>query len=97
MFGRMKRQASTIFDIDELNAPDLEVASEALPVVDAKSGLTVDPTCNTTITISCIRQLYNAVGYVPENNKKNSIGITGYLVCRTKQFILSLWLIVPPY
>ncbi|KAH8977865.1 subtilisin-like protein [Lactarius hatsudake] len=43
------------------------------------SGVTVDPSCNTTITVSCLKQLYNAVGYVPKATNKNAIALTGYL------------------
>ncbi|KAJ7368775.1 tripeptidyl peptidase A [Mycena albidolilacea] len=39
----------------------------------------VDPSCAARITLSCIRQLYNAVGYTPRAMKKNVIGITGFL------------------
>ncbi|KAJ7872047.1 tripeptidyl peptidase A [Mycena leptocephala] len=39
----------------------------------------VDPSCTTSITLSCIMQLYNAVGYKPRATKKNTIGITGFL------------------
>jgi hypothetical protein len=39
----------------------------------------VDPSCAVRITLSCIMQLYNAVGYTPRAMKKNAIGITGFL------------------
>ncbi len=40
----------------------------------------VDPACNVSITVSCLKQLYNAVGFVPSGRNKNStIGITAYL------------------
>jgi tripeptidyl-peptidase-1 len=38
----------------------------------------VDASCITTITISCLQQLYNFVGFKPSSGG-NSIGITGYL------------------
>jgi hypothetical protein len=43
------------------------------------SGVTVDASCNSTITVSCLKQLYNAVNYVPTAAHKNAIGLTGYL------------------
>jgi len=44
------------------------------------SGVTVDPSCNETVTIKCLQQLYNAVGYVPKiSEKENRIGVTGFL------------------
>ncbi|KAF8214031.1 subtilisin-like protein [Mycena galopus ATCC 62051] len=39
----------------------------------------VHPSCATSVTLSCIMQLYNAVGYTPRATKKNAIGITGFL------------------
>ena len=47
--------------------------------VSAASGVSVDASCNQIITITCLQQLYNAVGFAP-SAKDNSIGITGYLV-----------------
>lgn len=80
MFGRFKPEKSTIFGLDAVTEL-LDTASKALPfVLGDASGGTVDPSCNETITISCLLQLYNAVGYVPSNDPRNSIGITGYLV-----------------
>jgi len=43
------------------------------------SAVTVDASCKSTITVSCLKQLYNAVGYVPRAPKKNAIALTGYL------------------
>ncbi|KAI0262573.1 tripeptidyl peptidase A [Gloeopeniophorella convolvens] len=59
-------------------------ASSEAPASSAKitvpgSGVTVDPSCNTTITVSCLKQLYNAVDFVPKATKKNAIALTGYL------------------
>ncbi|KAI0039128.1 subtilisin-like protein [Auriscalpium vulgare] len=43
------------------------------------NGQEVDASCNTTVTVSCLKQLYNAVDYVPAATKKNRIALTGYL------------------
>lgn len=43
------------------------------------SGVTVDLSCNETVTVKCLQQLYNAVGYVPKILEKNRIGVTGFL------------------
>lgn len=43
------------------------------------SGIDVDASCNRTITITCLQQLYNAVGFAPSADSGNEIGITGYL------------------
>ncbi|KAG6845432.1 hypothetical protein H0H87_009339 [Tephrocybe sp. NHM501043] len=81
MFGRFKRDKSTIVWLDE----EVEGASQkaqtlaATTITDASTGAEVDASCNATITIKCLQQLYNAVGFVPSVPKQNSIGITGYL------------------
>jgi tripeptidyl-peptidase I len=43
------------------------------------SAVTVDASCKRTITVSCLKQLYNAAGYVPQAPQKNAIALTGYL------------------
>jgi tripeptidyl-peptidase I len=49
----------------------------------APNGTLTDPilgvSCTSVITISCLQQLYNAVGYKPAATNKNAIGVTGYL------------------
>jgi len=89
MFGRFKPEKSTIFGLDAVTEL-FDTASKALPsVLSGASGVTVDASCNKTITVPCLLQLYNAVGYVPSNDPKNSIGITGYLVCLTFKVSIS--------
>ncbi|KAJ6561571.1 subtilisin-like protein [Mycena vulgaris] len=63
MFGTFKKLKSTIHSISE----DASIQSESLspPIVDSATGVTVDATCNTTITITCLKEIYNAVGYTP--------------------------------
>lgn len=80
MFSRFKKQKSTIFKVSTAEKDALAPASKSDPIVDSVSGVTVDASCNKIITITCLQQLYNAVGFVPSANVGNSIGITGYLV-----------------
>ena len=76
MFGRFKGAKSTfVWADDEDETPSTK---SALVVSNSASGVTVDPSCNRTITISCLQQMYNAVGFKP-SAKENSIAITGYL------------------
>jgi hypothetical protein len=42
------------------------------------SGVTVDASCKGSITVGCLKQLYNAVHYVPKCPKENAIALTGY-------------------
>ena len=77
-FNRAKGQSTTFRFF-----PDLDPAPSSLSPNDVitvpGSGVTVDASCNSTITVSCLKQLYNAVNYVPTAAQKNAIGITGYL------------------
>jgi tripeptidyl-peptidase-1 len=75
MFARFKPEKSDIFKVVPL--PEIE-NNEVAKIVDAASGVTVDASCNQVITITCLQQLYNAVGFTP-SQADNSIGITGYL------------------
>ncbi|TFK43816.1 peptidase S8/S53 domain-containing protein [Crucibulum laeve] len=78
-FGRFKGAKSTfIFDDEPESSVSDATKSTLAPIVNAASGVTVDASCNTTITVTCLQQLYNAVGFKPKA-KGNSIGITGYL------------------
>ena len=75
MFGQFKEMRSTI----SWPGPD-EIFPQNLASNGAElesSGL-VDSTCNSTITIRCLQQLYKTEGYVPEATN-NSIAVTGYL------------------
>ncbi|KAJ7167805.1 tripeptidyl peptidase A [Mycena filopes] len=76
MFGTFKKLKSTIHSI----SADTELqAQESAPIVDLATGVTVDASCNTTITITCLREIYNAGNYTPSAHVGNSVGITGYL------------------
>lgn len=91
MFGRLSRHSSTIFDVEnaEEQAPPVEHTDAKLVdnlglIHDPETGITIDASCNATITISCLEQLYNTEGFkatASHLRTQNSIGITGYLVC----------------
>ncbi|KAG6845431.1 hypothetical protein H0H87_009338 [Tephrocybe sp. NHM501043] len=76
MFGQLRGMRSTIVWSEEAEASPL--AKDLAPIVNAETGVTVDASCNTTITVKCLQQLYNAVG-LTSHARGNSIGITGYL------------------
>lgn len=78
MFGRFKAAESTVYDFEDADV-QLSNAEQSEPIINSVTGVPVDASCNKTITISCLEQLYNAVGYIPSANIGNSIGITGYL------------------
>ncbi|KAG5340417.1 hypothetical protein C0989_001657 [Termitomyces sp. Mn162] len=79
MFGRFKRDRSTIVWLDEEAEETVQKAQSLTTSVTDPSFGAVDAGCNTTITIKCLKQLYNAVNFHPKSAKNNSIGITGYL------------------
>ncbi|KAJ7784134.1 tripeptidyl peptidase A [Mycena metata] len=77
MFGTFRKLKSTIHSI---TAAESRIQSQdSPPIVDLATGVTVDASCNTTITISCLKEIYNAVNYTPSAHVGNSVGITGYL------------------
>jgi len=62
-------------------APGELLPSSGTVAIQVPSGSTVqvDPSCNTTVTVTCLKQLYNAVGFNASGTNGNTIGITGYL------------------
>ncbi|KAG5648771.1 hypothetical protein DXG03_000120 [Asterophora parasitica] len=80
MFAQFKAMRSTISWPDETE--EISVAQFKGPTTTTTkppaSVVPVDASCNTTITLKCLQQLYNFVDYKP-TAKGNSIGITGYL------------------
>lgn len=77
LFSNFRHQRTNFhFDKDAT----LQVDANAPPIsVPSASGGHVDASCNQTITITCLQQLYNAVGYVPSATNGNKIAVTGYL------------------
>ncbi|KAF9013555.1 subtilisin-like protein [Hymenopellis radicata] len=45
----------------------------------AITNAVVPSSCNSAITISCLRALYNTVNYVPTATNRNVLGVAGYL------------------
>ncbi|KAH9474991.1 Tripeptidyl-peptidase sed2 [Psilocybe cubensis] len=76
-FGGLQSRRSTIFAVDD--APRVSSEESTQIVADVASNITVDASCNHTITIPCLLKLYNADRYVPSHNLNNSIAVAGYL------------------
>ncbi|KAJ7126440.1 subtilisin-like protein [Mycena crocata] len=72
MFARSKGMSPILF-------PEEDEPIGAIKALTPLPDSHVDPSCATAVTLSCIMQLYNAVGYKPKATKKNAIGITGFL------------------
>jgi len=78
IFSRFKPQKSMVIPPE----PGAEIAEQDANTkkILSATGVLVDATCNRTVTILCLQQLYGALGYVPSDNVNNSIAVTGYLV-----------------
>ncbi|KAF9236232.1 peptidase S8/S53 domain-containing protein [Melanogaster broomeanus] len=63
----------------ELIQPTTMFAEPVSGMITGPAGNQVDASCNTTVTISCLRQLYNAVGYNTSATNGNQIAVTAYL------------------
>ena len=77
IFNRAKGQSTTSHFSPALYTANSSPSDEKVYLPG--SGVTVDATCTATITVTCLKQLYNAADYVPKAAHNNSIGITGYL------------------
>ncbi|TDL29664.1 tripeptidyl peptidase A [Rickenella mellea] len=75
MFSRTTGQKTTFRWSNQQAHEDVDTESSQITL---PNGIMVDASCNQTVTINCLKQLYNAVGFAPKS-KQNKIGITGYL------------------
>ena len=78
LFSRFRGMKTTFHFTGKAVDTSSETTAPAISVPSASGGQ-VDASCTTTITVSCLKQLYNAVGYTPLNNTGNQIAATGYL------------------
>lgn len=76
MFARFKAFRNTLHWANQAQPP---VSSPSNGTITGPAGNQVDASCNKTVTISCLRQLYNAVGYNTSTSNGNQLGLTGYL------------------
>ncbi|PCH42074.1 tripeptidyl peptidase A [Wolfiporia cocos MD-104 SS10] len=77
MFARFKGQATSYW-FAEGERPVVDLSQPYIPIPSAYNG-EVNASCNGSITPTCLKELYNAVGYVPQAADKNHIACTGYL------------------
>ncbi|KAG1763179.1 peptidase S8/S53 domain-containing protein [Suillus occidentalis] len=76
MFARFKAFKSTLHWTNHTRPAD---STPSGSTITGPAGNQVDASCNNTITVSCLRQLYNAVDYNTSATNGNALGITGYL------------------
>jgi tripeptidyl-peptidase-1 len=75
-FHRTKGHRSTL----HFSQPaQVSPSSADAKIIIPGSSLSVDASCNWTITVSCLKQLYNMVDYIPHATQENAIAVTGYL------------------
>ncbi|KAG1752553.1 peptidase S8/S53 domain-containing protein [Suillus paluster] len=76
MFARFKAFKSTLHWTNQVQPAGL---SPSGGTITGPAGNQVDASCNNTITVSCLKQLYNAVDYNTSATNCNKLGLTGYL------------------
>lgn len=84
-FGRPKPMSTSLFW--EGLGITVDISASSTPATPAAANYTngtlTDPytgaNCSRTVTISCLRTMYNVTGYQPQATYTNKIGITGYL------------------
>lgn len=76
LFSRMRGMTSKV-RMQKSGHSSSPPKGSSLHVPSAFQGR-VDASCATTVTVSCLQQLYNAVGYTPSANSGNRIAVTGY-------------------
>lgn len=77
LFATFKNLASTFHLVDD-PADTASVDAPPIVVPSAARGQ-VDNNCNYKITINCLQQLYNTLGYTPSATNGNQIAVTGFL------------------
>jgi tripeptidyl-peptidase-1 len=76
VFLRTKGHRSTLRFSPSAQVPP---SSADAKIVIPGSAKSVDAGCNSTITVSCLKQLYNIADYIPQATHENAIAVTGYL------------------
>ncbi|CCL99284.1 uncharacterized protein FIBRA_01300 [Fibroporia radiculosa] len=77
MFGRFKGMKAT-YHYADTERPSVDLSQPWIPIPSAYNG-EVNASCNASITPTCLKELYNGVGYTPSATNANKIGITAYL------------------
>lgn len=79
LFSRFRPMKSSMHFDKKAKPPTAPAkTAPAIRVPSAFNGQ-VDASCNSVITVNCLKQIYNAVGYTPLANSGNQVAATGYL------------------
>ncbi|KAF9564221.1 subtilisin-like protein [Agrocybe pediades] len=73
-FGTLKSMKKTSF-----LQPNIKPISDEVAALVPGSDATVPSSCSTTITPTCLRDLYNTSTYLPAATGTNKLGVAGYL------------------
>ena len=73
-FGTLRSMKKTSF-----LQPDIKPISDEAASLVPTSNAAVPASCSTTITPTCLRDLYNTSTYVPAATGTNKLGVAGYL------------------
>lgn len=76
MFARFKTFKTTLHWTDQTQSL---MSNSSGGTITGPAGNQVDASCNNTVTLSCLRQLYNAVDYNTSATSGNGLAVTGYL------------------
>jgi len=73
-FGTLRSMRATSF-----LQPDIKPVEDLAAAGLLTPAATVPASCGTTVTVSCLRALYNTSSYVPAATSTNKLGVAGYL------------------
>ncbi|KAG1760276.1 peptidase S8/S53 domain-containing protein [Suillus occidentalis] len=76
LFARFKAFKSTLHWANQAQPP---VLSTSTGTITGPAGNQVDASCNSLVTISCLKQLYNSEAYKTSAMNGNKLGLTDYL------------------
>ncbi|KAG1767625.1 tripeptidyl peptidase A [Suillus occidentalis] len=76
LFARFKAFKSTLHWANQAQPP---VLSTSTGTITGPAGNQVDASCNSSVTISCLKQLYNSEAYKTSAMNSNKLGLTDYL------------------
>ncbi|KAI0034121.1 tripeptidyl peptidase A [Vararia minispora EC-137] len=78
-FARPRALRTTLRFTEDTASAAVNKDTSAGRITIPGSEVSVDASCNTTITVACLKELYNAVGFGASSHNGNILGITGYL------------------
>ncbi|KAI0059677.1 subtilisin-like protein [Artomyces pyxidatus] len=78
LFSRVRRRREAVHSVVQAYPRDVRSAGTITVTRSDGSTMTVDASCNATVTIACLRQLLNIGDYRASGTNGNQIGVAGY-------------------